>query len=481
MSTTDILSIGSTIRHRGTYDANTTYYVNNQVTMCNCVFQALGNNFSGIPPVEEDSEGTAKLVNTSTWKCIINNITLYNAALSPNDLDNRISTIETKIAEINDNADELDKKIDAQSAKWQSADDSLQSNIDAEADNREKADETLQGNINTEINDREAADTALQANIDALIGTIKVSEVDAWPASRAEAIAQTLDAKHSRWTLVDASGRNVGVLEVFSDASKCQLTEVLTSHYVANTKGVLDFKSHKDGEITQYFRCYNIASSTLPNEQGTWGNWTEYIAATVSTMLSGLDTFTDKLQTAIDTEVTDRTEAVSAVQTNLDALAAQKGAANGLAPLGADGKVPAENINETQEVVTFDKTVSGVTAKDNSALNVDGVVYDNVAKRFYAYQGSGGVTTYYNAWTGQAAYQNIVTAVPHSSRIFVDMKAGVPYVWSDKAGDLVQIAAKNTLQMVTLTQDEYDALVAEGGVDDETCYNIIDDEEEEDA
>lgn len=97
MSTSGILTIGSVIKHRGAYNASTIYYTSNQVTMYNCVFQAISNNFNGIPPLEKNTDGTIKLANTSTWKCIIDNTSLYNAALSTNNLDARIGTIEDNV------------------------------------------------------------------------------------------------------------------------------------------------------------------------------------------------------------------------------------------------------------------------------------------------------------------------------------------------------------------------------------------------
>ena len=94
MSATEILTIGSVIKHRGSYNAETVYYASNQVTICNCVFQAIGNNFSGVSPIKENSDGTIELANTATWKCIVDNVKLYNAALSTNDLDKRVTASE---------------------------------------------------------------------------------------------------------------------------------------------------------------------------------------------------------------------------------------------------------------------------------------------------------------------------------------------------------------------------------------------------
>lgn len=101
MSATEVLTIGSVIKHRGEYNADTTYYLNNQVTMYNCVFQAIGNDFSGIAPAELNADGTIQLANTTTWKCIIDNVTLYNASLSTHNLDSRTTELEKGVEALN--------------------------------------------------------------------------------------------------------------------------------------------------------------------------------------------------------------------------------------------------------------------------------------------------------------------------------------------------------------------------------------------
>ena len=87
MAGSETLTIGSIIRHRGKYSDSVVYYVNNQVTMCGSVFQALGTSFSGIAPLTVASDKTVKLANTEMWRCIIDNIELYNATLLPKTSD----------------------------------------------------------------------------------------------------------------------------------------------------------------------------------------------------------------------------------------------------------------------------------------------------------------------------------------------------------------------------------------------------------
>ena len=121
MTGSEVLTIGSTIKHRGEYNSSTTYYFNNQVTMYGCVFQALSNNFSNMPPLTITSDQTIKLANTAIWKCIINNVELYNATLSTNNLDNRVTTIEGNINSLKSTAEAANKTAQEANTKATSA------------------------------------------------------------------------------------------------------------------------------------------------------------------------------------------------------------------------------------------------------------------------------------------------------------------------------------------------------------------------
>ncbi len=91
MANSELFTIGSVVKHRGEYNSETTYYVSNQVTMFGCVFQAIGTNFNNIPPLTIATDKTISLANTNVWKCIIDNVELYNSTLSAS--NNRIIDI----------------------------------------------------------------------------------------------------------------------------------------------------------------------------------------------------------------------------------------------------------------------------------------------------------------------------------------------------------------------------------------------------
>ncbi len=309
--------------------------------------------------------------------------------------------------------------------------------------------------LRQKIDDTDAKAEAAQAEAEGVVGVIDVAQIDKVPASVADALTMAKDTRHSRWTLA-ADGLNVGVVELFSDSMGHQLTEVLTTHYAMKSNGTLDFSTHDDTAVYRYYRSYNISSPHLANEAGTWTAWAEDIAKTVTTYIGALG------------------DSLNNVKTAFEDFSSSKGEANGLATLDEEGKVPEEQLPIKRQVVTFDMTVSGVTMLGASTSNPTGVAYDKVARRFCAYVTGGTMlaptVTYYNNWPTRSDYEDTNTDVPYTERIYVDMTDGIPYVWNGVA--MKGLSPKT----VALTQEEYDALVAAGAVDEETYYNILEEE-----
>lgn len=159
MPGSEILTIGSIVKHRGEYNKDTVYYTNNQVTMYGCVFQALYNNFSDKAPLAVASDKTISLANTNLWKCIINNVDLYNATLSTNNINSRVTTIENSVSTIkstaqsaNDTAQSANKKADTALSTANAAQQATNSLTQRVDDNQDR------------IQDNTAAIEALQKN-----------------------------------------------------------------------------------------------------------------------------------------------------------------------------------------------------------------------------------------------------------------------------------------------------------------------------
>ena len=78
--TDNIFNIGSAPKYRGVYNNQNTYYEQNIVTMCSCIFSCTANEQQGIPPlvVANANTGTMIFANTDVWVCIMDNLELYN-------------------------------------------------------------------------------------------------------------------------------------------------------------------------------------------------------------------------------------------------------------------------------------------------------------------------------------------------------------------------------------------------------------------
>lgn len=148
--------------------------------------------------------------------------------------------------------------------------------------------------------------------------------------------------KPSRYTVTcEAAGGTsytVGVLDMFSDSMRHQLTQVLTTHYAMNAEGVLDFTLHNDNRVSVFFRSYHIQGGTSGTPVGTWGQWRllcdsdvySYIARVAENSLKKSD----------------------------------KGAAGGVASLGEDGKVPQEQLPDMPVITAAE--IDEITGTDNS-------------------------------------------------------------------------------------------------------------------
>jgi hypothetical protein len=100
MANSQIVSIGSVAKFRGTYDDLSVYYYLNVVTLKGSVFQASGDNFKGQPPLTVADDGTVSLANTNVWNCVVDNTAIYNAALPKVALTDQVTALQTELANV---------------------------------------------------------------------------------------------------------------------------------------------------------------------------------------------------------------------------------------------------------------------------------------------------------------------------------------------------------------------------------------------
>lgn len=95
---------------------------------------------------------------------------------------------------------------------------------------------------------------------------------DGKPASIMSFVSKTL---HTR-LLVKMSNDNplpIGYLDIFMDSMKHVVTQVFTTHLVADSDGVIDGTAHQCENAFTYFRAYNFNAPRLENDKFTWTPW----------------------------------------------------------------------------------------------------------------------------------------------------------------------------------------------------------------
>lgn len=291
MASSEVIRIGNVTKHRGEYDDSKIYYFGNQVTMYGSVFQAISNNFSGVPPLIKNETGDVALANTSTWNCIIDNIELYNTLIISD--FSAFAKRGEAVGSFGIASTETDAIVTPKSVYG-----------------ADMSPITMVSATKSSAGLMSAAD---KQKLDNITKYIDRKEIDSIPASIEDAIAMASDLEHSRYLLVNDNTFTVGVIDIFSDYNGAHLTEMLTTSY-AMSQGVLDWSTRNDTKVYTYYRVYNINSSTLTGagvNKGIWSSWSELIPDTITNALAKETqeredadaTLAENLQKAIDSDV----------------------------------------------------------------------------------------------------------------------------------------------------------------------------------
>ena len=136
---------------------------------------------------------------------------------------------------------------------------------------------------------------------------------------------------------------------------------------------------------------------------------------------------------------------IKAVEGDVAAIEASKGAADGIAPLGADGKIPADYMPQyVDDVLVFAGLKSGITAQQSAVAKKStdegcSVVYNSDTNLFVLEVVTAGedgtqTTLYYSTWDDADLFgDGTDTCTPHSGKIFIDKADNKSYHWKDNS------------------------------------------------
>lgn len=104
--------------------------------------------------------------------------------------------------------------------------------------------------------------------------TISKDDLDKIPSELEKVKNLVYNRFPSRWVVVDSKGANLGIIKLLTDDSYHVLTQVLTTRHGNGSK--LDWSTHSDYKVYQYFRTYNISQYSEEHPQGVWDTWKGY-------------------------------------------------------------------------------------------------------------------------------------------------------------------------------------------------------------
>ncbi len=240
-------------------------------------------------------------------------------------------------------------------------------------------------------------------------------------------------------------------------------------------------------EITSTIALGETAETAYPGDKGkALADGFDTVKSSVTSILGSVtdeqtarEAADKDLRSAVDTLKTDTTTAIAeeaaAREAAVKEITDSIGEAGGIAPLDDNGKISADLIPDDvgrNQVLSFQGTVAGVTVTPASVTSYSYIVYDTTAKRFFAAAGSalslsGGNITYYNNWPTRTDYQS-ESNVPYANTLYIDTANATLYAWGGT--DMINLSGA---KMVAVTQEEYDAMVSAGTLDDNTYYNIL--------
>ena len=223
MNNNNIAHIGTALKWRNTFDLETTYYQENIVTACGCVFRCRVLQAKGITPIGlADKQGHLTFANPDVWDVVVDMSYYYNFAV-----DTQNMTKET--LEYVKNLDEALKK-QAQEIKRITPPSLTLSQLD---------------NLGTD-------------------------------GSRSALLTLLKESPHTRYKIQVSSEDTspVGVMEVFMDIKNHTISEVLTTHFIPSENGEINAKCESENhQVSVFYRIFNLGSSQLTITSDTWTEW----------------------------------------------------------------------------------------------------------------------------------------------------------------------------------------------------------------
>ena len=327
------------------------------------------------------------------------------------------SLFEKDIDLQNANIANINKAITDEAKRATQAENNLATDITAEASRAQKAEVELRNSISVEAKRAGEAELELERR---LMGTSGRSNSNTDPYKYLGQM--TYDELNSTLNSLtynpDVTGKNFGYFRAKVDYRDVEIKNILLSSslniIVQVVKGMFVVT---DNKLTISDGIYSILMRKCTN--GVWGDWSIIVNSNSLSLLQDSSA-------ANATEITNLKSQVTAINESI-------AKPSGIAPLDANGKVPAGNLPAfVDDMVEFNDIVqtANVEPRELPILGNEGaelaIYYSSLLQRFIVYNPDDGL--YYTNWAGDENYQS--NYVPLSGKIFVCINNNLGYRWS---------------------------------------------------
>lgn len=233
----NVVTIGTALKWRNTFDLTKKYYQENIVTACGCVFRCKVLQTQGLSPIKiSDEDGHIVYINTDVWDVLVDMAEYYNFAV-----DTREHTQQTL-----DYTKQLDEAIQRQQEEIESLEEQIE-----------------------EI----SLAPGTPGSTGSTVPEIDIANIDTMGTDGSLTELRKLVKRGS--TAMYAIMRNnirIGTMSIISTDMLHVLTQIMTTHLTLD----VDSTAHTDDRVKTWYRVCPLSSSVLPEiGEGNWGPWIE--------------------------------------------------------------------------------------------------------------------------------------------------------------------------------------------------------------
>ena len=289
---------------------------------------------------------------------ILNTIDTVSSTLSSTFDDKIIEVSGSSLSSLSSVSSTLNQSIETEVQRAQTKENELDTKIEEEKTRAMSAENVLSGKLSEEINRATNKETQLQQNIDTLSGAVDYKE---------SALNTKIEAETSR-----AIAKETDLETAISNEVTARETAVNNLETAIASETV-----SRETEINRIVEAINDEKTRAIDAEEALDSKIDSSVETINGTISDLNT---SLSNALDQEITNRTSAESALQTNIDNEATARSEADIALQTNIDNEVTARENKDTELSGAISDEVTARTSADETLQsNIDAEANDRIS------------------------------------------------------------------------------------------------------